>query len=189
MTGLRLQTERLIIEPLGEADIPAFLAYRRRPEVARYQSWSDDYSDDDARLLVNGQPRQLLPAAGEWLQLALRARAASDREPGLMIGDVAIGADAVQPATFELGVTIDPAHQRDGYAREALWAVVHALMGTHGAHRVVMHGDARNEPVLRLMRRLGLRHEGTILEGDWFKGEWTTLERFALLEREWREGQ
>ena len=48
-----------------------------------------------------------------------------------------------------------------------------------------MQGDARNDPVLRLMRRLGLRHEGSILEGDWFKGEWTTLERFALLRREW----
>jgi len=35
------------------------------------------------------------------------------------------------------------------------------------------------------MQRLSLRHEGSVLEGDWFKGEWTTLERYALLRREW----
>ena len=49
-----------------------------------------------------------------------------------------------------------------------------------------MQGDARNGAVLALMRRLGLRHEGAIVEGDWFTGEWTTLERFALLRREWQ---
>jgi RimJ/RimL family protein N-acetyltransferase len=48
-----------------------------------------------------------------------------------------------------------------------------------------MQGDARNAAVLALMRRLGFRHEGSIVEGDWFKGEWTTLECFALLRREW----
>jgi RimJ/RimL family protein N-acetyltransferase len=31
-----------------------------------------------------------------------------------------------------------------------------------------------------------MRHEGAAVDGDWFKGEWTTLERFALLRREWR---
>lgn len=46
---------------------------------------------------------------------------------------------------------------------------------------------ATNEPVLRLVGRLGLRHEGSAVEGDWFKGEWTTLVRFALLAREWRD--
>ncbi|GAA1693064.1 hypothetical protein GCM10009792_11180 [Microcella alkalica] len=51
---------------------------------------------------------------------------------------------------------------------------------------VVMQGDARNEPVLVLMRQLGLRHEGSLVEGDWFKGEWTTLERFVIFDREWR---
>jgi len=35
-------------------------------------------------------------------------------------------------------------------------------------------------------RRLGMRQEASYVESEWFKGEWTTLLVFALLEREWR---
>lgn len=104
----------------------------------------------------------------------------------MLVGDVAVGADGEQPDSFELGVTLAPAHHGKGYAREALDVVLRALMDERGAHRVVRQGDARNAPVLALMKRLGLRHEGTVLDGEWFKGEWTTLERYALLDREWR---
>ncbi|MFP5290120.1 MAG: GNAT family N-acetyltransferase, partial [Actinomycetes bacterium] len=156
--------------------------YRRELEVARYQSWSADYLVAEAEALVAGQPGSGWPEPGEWVQLGLHLADGTD----VLIGDVAVGADAEQPATFELGVTLASAHQGQGYAREALEVVLARLMDERGAHRVVMQGDARNAPVLALMRRLGLRHEGTILEGDWFKDEWTTLERFALLDHEWR---
>jgi len=183
--GFVLRTERLEISPLAESDLEAFVAYRRDPDVARYQSWLPDYSLADARSLLAAQPGTTLPGPGGWVQLALRPLS-TVRGSTTLIGDVAIGTDAVQPDTYELGVTLAPAHQGNGYAREALTAVVDALMDAHGAHRVVMQGDARNASVLCLMRRLGLRHEGTVLERDWFKGEWSTLERFAVLAREWR---
>ncbi|MFN4001225.1 GNAT family N-acetyltransferase [Microcella sp.] len=179
-----LVTPRLEISPLDVADVPAFVAYRRVPAIARYQSWESDYSTGDAEALVAAQPASGIPQPGEWVQLGLRATSGADR-PRVLVGDVAVGADASQPHSYELGVTLAPAHHGRGYAAEALRAVIDWLMAERGAHRVVMQGDARNTAVLALMRRVGLRHEGTILEGDWFKGEWTTLERFALLRREW----
>lgn len=183
--GLLLRTERLEISPLAEADLEAFVAYRRDPDVARYQSWTPDYTQTDARSLLAAQPSTTLPVPGDWVQLALHPVGLS--QGMTLIGDVAIGTDPVQPDTYELGVTLAPAHHGQGFAREALAAVLEALFAAHGAHRIVMQGDARNAAVLRLLRRLGLRHEGAVLEGDWFKGEWTTLERFALLRREWQE--
>lgn len=182
--SLVLVTSRLEITPISPADLSAFVAYRRDPEVARYQSWDTDYSIADAEALVAAQPVSGIPEPGEWVQLGLRAARASDG-PRLLVGDVAVGADAEQPDSYELGVTLSTRHQGAGYAAEALTAVIDWLMADRGAHRIVMQGDARNTAVLALMRRLGLRHEGSILEGDWFKGEWTTLERFALLRREW----
>ena len=181
-----LLTERLEITPLEQADTAAFTAYRQHPEVARYQSWVVEFSAADAEALVRAQPPSGVPEPGEWVQLGLRARAAAHGRR-VLVGDVAVGADAVQPDTFELGVTLAPEHQGQGYAGEALAAVIDWLMRERGAHRVHMQGDARNLAVLTLMRRLGLRHEGTLLEGDWFKGEWTTLERYGLLRREWLE--
>lgn len=178
-----LRTERLLISPLTAADLPLFVAYRRDEEVARYQSWSPEFSYDDGETLVATQPTTVVPTDGQWLQLALRR--SGEFGPPTLIGDVAMGADPHQPDTYELGITLAREHQKSGYALEALTAVIDWLMRDQSAHRIVMQGDARNTAVLALMRRLGLRHEATVLEGDWFKGEWTTLERYALLRREW----
>ncbi len=41
-------TERLRLRPFEAADLPAFVAYRRHPDVARFQSWSTTYSIADA---------------------------------------------------------------------------------------------------------------------------------------------
>ncbi|MBX9470719.1 GNAT family N-acetyltransferase [Microcella sp.] len=180
---MHLATERLDISPLTAAEAQAFADYRREPDVARYQSWHTDFSLADAEALIREQPRLGFPAAGEWVQYGLRLRSGT---VSTLVGDVAVGADAAQPDTYELGVTLDPRHQGSGYAAEGLEAIIHGLMADHGAHRIVMQGDARNTAVLTLMRRLDLRHEGSVVEGDWFKGEWTTLERFALLRREWQ---
>ncbi len=183
--ALALRTDRLEISPLVRADTETFAEYRREPAVARYQSWTSDFTVANAEAIVAAQPMTDVPAAGEWIQLGLRA-AIGNSSKRTLIGDVAVGCDTVQPSTYEVGVTLASAYQGAGYASEALRCVIDWLMRECRAHRIVMQGDARNTSVLDLMRRLGLRHEGTVLEGDWFKDEWTTLERFALLHREWQ---
>ena len=177
---MRLTTQRLRIEPLAEADIDAFAAYRRDPAIARYQSWETSYSAADAARLVAGQPTTELPAAGDWLQLALHAA-----DDGRLVGDVAVHRLADQPDTFEIGVTLAPAAHGRGLAGEALTAVVDALFAVHGAHRVIATCDARNDAVRALLARIGLRQESHQVEADWFKGEWTTVDGFAVLATEW----
>ena len=138
-------TERLELSPLSESDIPLFVGYRRHPDVARYQSWSTDFSVADAEALIAGLPRVGLPTAGEWVQLGARAlvTGASAR---LLVGDVAIQRDVEQPHTFELGMTLAREHQRVGYALEALHGVIGWLMRDHDAHRIIMQGDASGLP-------------------------------------------
>ncbi|MEO6200543.1 MAG: GNAT family protein [Cryobacterium sp.] len=188
-----LLTERLSIAPLGDADAAAFARYRQDPDVARFQSWSTDFSAADASGLLAGQPPGALPAAGGWLQLAVRSRDRAGRpgdEPGdrtgALLGDVAVHAVADQPDTMELGVTFAREHQGRGYATEAVLAVLGDLFERHGVHRVIAHCDARNDAVGALLRRVGMRQEAREIEADWFKGEWTTLDSYALLAREWR---
>jgi RimJ/RimL family protein N-acetyltransferase len=54
-------------------------------------------------------------------------------------------------------------------------------------HRVFAEADDRNVPVRRLLERLGFRCEARLVEADWFKGEWSTLRLYAMLNREWHE--
>ena len=129
--------------------------------------------------MIEAQPVGDLPEPGEWTQLAVR-----DRGDGSLHGDVAVRRLPDQPDTFEIGYTLAPRSQHQGLATEAVRRVLDFLFTEAGAHRVVAFADARNSQSIRLLQRLGLRHESTNVEGDWFKGEWTTLEGYALLARE-----
>ncbi len=174
-----LTTSRLAIEPLQSGDVDAFVAYRRDPEVARWQGWTPDYSESDARLLVATQPATELPDRGGWIQLAVRAARGA-----MLHGDVAVHVLDDQPDTYEIGVTLAPASQGRGIGSEAVACVLHYLFADAGAHRVIAFCDARNEPVARLLRRIGMRQESRQLDADFFKGEWTTLDGYAVLARE-----
>lgn len=172
-------TARLVLSPLVTSDIAAFVAYRRDPDVARWQSWEPTYAEEDARELVAGQPTAGLPDPGRWLQLGIR-----DRATRQLLGDVAVHCLADQPATYEIGITLAAASQGRGVATEAVGAVLQHLFTTAGAHRVVASCDSRNQPVARLLQRLGMRHESRAVDGDFSKGGWTTLDGYAVLARE-----
>jgi RimJ/RimL family protein N-acetyltransferase len=177
--SLPLVTDRLLIDPLTVADAAAFAAYRSDPDVARYQSWEAPYGRDAAERALAANPAGW-PAPGGWAQLAIR-------EAGEVRGDVAVHAvdDPVMPGTVEVGVTLAPAAQGRGIATEALHAVVDACFAG-GAHRVFAVCDARNAPVARLLARLGLRREARLVDAEWWKGEWTTADTWAVLAGEWR---
>jgi RimJ/RimL family protein N-acetyltransferase len=136
----------------------------------------------DAERFLASQEDVELGAPGAWVQLA-----AIDRRTGALCGDCAVRVVSDQPDTAEVGVTLAPAHQGSGLATEALAAVVAELFEHHGLHRVYAEADDRNVAVHRLLERLGFRCEARLVEADWFKGEWSTLRVFGLLDREWAD--
>jgi RimJ/RimL family protein N-acetyltransferase len=181
MSAIEIVTERLSLRPFQVDDLEAFVAYRSDPEVARYQSWDSPYPMAAAESFLSSQRELVFGQPGEWLQLAIVDRASS-----AVCGDCAVRVATDQPATAEIGVTLAQASQGKGLAIEALTAVVAELFERRGMHRVVAEADDRNVPVRRLLERLGFRCEARLVEADWFKGEWSTLRLYALLDREWR---
>lgn len=175
-------TPRLQLRRFGPADLPAMVAYRSDPAVARYQSWTPEWSMTDAEAFLQTDQATPLGTRGTWTQVALVQRAT-----GALCGDLALHFVGAQPDTVELGVTLAPAAQGRGLAAEALRAVVSWLFAAHGTHRVLAQADARNAAVRRLLARVGLRQEAELREADWWKGEWTTLCIYAVLAREWNE--
>jgi len=178
-----LMTPRLWIDPLTVSDIDEFVAYRQDPDVARFQSWEPSYDVDDAHRLIAAQAHGFPPEMGFWLQLGVRTR--PDKT---LLGDVAIHT-LEQANTYELGVTLAAESQSRGIATEALQALLTVLFIEFDAHRVVAFCDTRNQRVASLLRRLGMRQESRQLEAEYLKGEWTTVDGYALLAGEHRSSR
>lgn len=151
------------------ADLDEFVAYRRNETVARYQSWDVDYSLEQGRSLIASQIGITFPARGNWLQLGLR-----NREDGHLVGDVAIHNLGESEASVEIGFTISKPYQGKGFAKEAVSEVM-AHLREHNIPKFVASTDARNEPSIALLTRLGFSQ---IAERTWteqFKGELVTV--------------
>ena len=162
MTAMQaIVTERLELRLLTHADVPAFAAYRRDPDVARYQSWDTSYTTADGEELVAAQHGVAFGSPGPWVQVA-----AIERATRTLCGDCAVRVATDQPRTAEVGVTLAPGWQGRGLATEALGAVVTRLFEQHDLHRVYAHADDRNLPVHRLLERLDFRCEARLVEAD-----------------------
>ena len=155
-------TERLVLRPFRAADLPAFVAYRSDPDIARYQGWDASFSMADAERFLAEEEAVEFGMPGVWTQLA-----AVDRVDGTLHGDCAACISADEPASAEIGVTFARASQGRGYATEALTALLTTLFDEHGIERVHAECHRRNGAVHALLERVGLRREAITDDPDW----------------------
>jgi RimJ/RimL family protein N-acetyltransferase len=175
-----VRTSRLVLRTLRPDDAGAVHAYRSLPEVARYVP----FEPMDPGLIGER-------LAGRWSLTRVNEEGAlvvgfERVDTGELIGDLTLMLVSTEHRGGEIGWLLHPAHGGHGYATEAARSGL-ALMFGGGLHRVVARVDARNGPSLRLCERLGMRREATLVENEWFKGEWSDEVDYALLEHEWAE--
>jgi RimJ/RimL family protein N-acetyltransferase len=178
-----LSSERLLLRNLEPCDAAGLSGYRSLPEVARFQSWST-FDLDDAQRLVSEQAGCQPGVPGTWFQFAI-----VEKTSGSIMGDCGLHCLSDDPHQMELGITLDPRHQKRGYATEALSCVLDFVFTTLAAHRVSAITDAANLRAASLFRRLGFRQEAHFIEHRWYKSAWNSEFVFALLHREWIERQ
>ena len=167
-----VRTERLTLRRFRPDDAEAFAAYRSDPEVARFQSWDAPLPLAEAQQKVS-EFAQGDPEAAGWFQYAVDL-------DGVLIGDLGLNRHE-NLMQAELGFTLAPAYQGQGYASEAVRGLLHHLFVERELHRVSAECDVRNTASARLLERVGFTREGLRLSNTWFKGEWTDDVLFGLL--------
>jgi RimJ/RimL family protein N-acetyltransferase len=174
-----IKTSRLLLRHLQLEDTEAVLSYRMDPEVARYQSW-EPQSIEEVSAFIRTQQAVKINTPGTWFQLAI-----TRVDNGQVIGDLGLHFPEGDERQSEIGFTLAPAYQGQGYASEAVRAVLTYLFETLKKHRVFASADPRNLSSIKLMQRVGMRQEGHLVESLWFKGAWADDVLFAILEKEW----
>ena len=153
---MEIVTARLRLDALCPEDAAALFAYRAAPEVARYQGWKPT-SVAEATRFIEAQQGVAPDTLGVWWQRAIRLR-----DTGELIGD--LGLHFLDDATVELGISLAPAHQRRGHAREAVEVMFDFVFGGLHKQRLVALVDPRNGPCIRLLEGLGMRR--TVVQAD-----------------------
>lgn len=182
-----LRTARLEIRPLEDADLDAVWEFRRLPEVNRWlgrapatrEEFHETYSDPARRAMTfvivlpdadGGAPTiigdLMIKIEDAWAQVEVAEQAAATEA--------------------ELGWVLAPSYTGQGYAAEAVGAVIDLCFGAFGLRRVHAGCFAANEPSWRLMERLGMRREESSRRTALHRsGEWMDGLNYGLLAEEW----
>lgn len=180
---LPLTTTRLLLRRFAEADWPAYRGYRGLDEVYAYLY---RHPPDAAALREAFSKMLAAPFAddGDWLQLA-----AVRREDDQVLGEVLLKMARREARQAEVGYMFHPRFAGNGYASEAVAAIIGLGFAHFGFHRIFARIDTENRASVALVERLGLRREAHLVENDCFGGRWGSEYVYAVLSPEWTGGE
>ncbi len=178
-----IRTKRLLLRPLTEADAGDVAAYQSRPDVVRYLPWPVRNAAESREHTLTRAGFTRLGDDGDGLILAVELLG-SGSAPGPVIGDLSVLLKDRENAQIAVGWVLHPDWHGRGFATEAATAVLDLAFGELGAHRVFAELDPRNEASAALCLRLGMRLEAHFVENEFFTGEWSDLQVFAILARD-----
>lgn len=176
-----LRTARLVLRTMTSDDVDDVHAYQSRADVCRYLMFEPRTRDEVADKLDKYARALTLSGDGDFWQLAVERAC----ERGHVIGNAYFKLESVANASGEIGWTLHPDFEGQGYMTEAASAVLEIAFAQIGLHRVMADLDARNIASAALCERLGMREEAHFVEDLWFKGGWADTAIYAILDREW----
>lgn len=175
-----LTTERLALRIMTDADVDVVHSYQSLEEVARFELFEPRDRATVAEKIDKWKDATRLEIDGDYIQFAVVRR-----DTDQLIGELYFTIKSVVNQNAEIGWTLHPEQQGQGFATEAANAVLDLAFSVMKLHRVSADLDPRNEASVRLCERLGMRLEAHFIEDLWFKGDWGDTGIYSILDREW----
>lgn len=176
------QSARLIARRFYPRDLEAFCAMRADSAVAKFQSWQSFSLAEAREFLAWAASRN--PGDPGWFQFALEHRSSAT-----FIGDCGLKILEHDNRLAQIGYTVGKPHWNQGYASEAITALVAYAFRTFDIHRITASADPRNAASCRVLEKAGFTREALFRQSEWFKGEWADDAVYAILRVEHRPGR
>jgi RimJ/RimL family protein N-acetyltransferase len=174
MNSVLIETPRLQLGQLSESDIPELVPLIGAREVAATTlRIPHPFEEKHAREFLAGVPKE------NELRLGIRLRA-----DARLVGGMGLHPDA-QHNRAELGYWIGFPHWGNGYATEAAQAVVRYGFEHFKLNRIFAGHFGHNSESGKILRKIGMKHEGCMRQHVLKWGEYVDLEMYAILLEEW----
>ena len=173
-----IDTERLRVRRVTEADIPALFDINGDPEVTKFLPYPTWHSLTDGEAWFRRM--QVIQDGGAALQFVV-----ADQRSDKAVGTCLLFRHDEGSARAELGYVLARACWGRGYMHEALGALVACAFTTMGLRRLEAEVDPRNAASGRLLQVLGFVREGLLRQRWVDRGEAHDVEAYGLLKQEW----
>lgn len=169
-----LETERLSLRQMTEADAPTVHFLRSDDVVMRYIDRPRAQSLEDAKAWMDKVEDLRLNDEGVVWGIYLKG------EPR-MVGNILLWSFKPEAARAEVGYVMHPDFQRRGIIGEALDCILDYAFDTIGLNGVEADIQPGNEASINLVLKKGFRKEAHFREYYFFNGEFKDLAIYCLL--------
>ncbi len=177
----RLETERLILRSFIESDdVRMFENWASREIVTKYLSWFPHKNIEETRSIIR-----------EWIeedknpdryQWAIVLKSTNE-----VIGSIGVVRQNENVKSAEMGYCIGNDFWHQGYTSEALARVLRYLFEEIGYNRITALHDVNNPNSGAVMRKCGMKFEGTLRESGLTKeGLPMSVSIYSILKSDWK---
>ncbi len=151
-----LETKRLIVTALTLERLHAAIGDRDLLGRLLEADIPDDWPNSEFGGFLPVLAQQILeePALGEWMGLIIR------KHERVLVGDVGFKGLPDAEGAVEIGYSIVPAYQGNGYASEATQAMVNWAFGHESVRRVTANCLNDNRASIRVLQTVGMTQIG-----------------------------
>ena len=174
----RLETPRLILRRLEMRDAPDLFDYSRDPQVAKHVLWDAQTSVSESRAYVRYMLRRY--RAGEPASWGIE-----EKETGRVVGTIGYMWYQRDNNACEVGYSLARRRWNRGYMTEALAEVLRFSFEELGVHRVEAQHEVENAASGAVMRKCGMRKEGTLRGRLYNKGRYVDVDLYAMLREDY----
>ena len=174
----RLETERLILRKMCIEDAEDMYSYARLAEVTKYLTWNPHPNVYYTRNYLEYVATRY--AAGEFFDWAV-----IEKKTGRMIGTCGFTRFNYSSNSAEVGYVINPDFRGNGYAVEALRAVVDFGFKILGVRRIEANYMEGNTSSRRVMDKIGMCYEGMHRSSMLVKQEYKNICVCSILSNEY----
>ena len=172
-----LESERLLLRRLCMRDAPDIYDYSRDAEVARHVLWSAHTSPAESRSYIRYMLRRYrLGEPSSWGIVW--------KETGRVIGTIGFMWIQEENASAEVGYSLARPFWNRGIMTEALSMVLDFGFRRLGLNRIEAQHETDNPASGAVMRKAGMRYEGTLRQRLCNKGKFVDVALYAALRSE-----
>lgn len=177
-----LHTKRLLIRRLAMRDAADLFDYCRDPEVARHVLWDAHLSISESRAYIRYMLKKY--RMGEPSSWGIEHLAS-----GRVIGTIGYMWYQRDNNSAEVGYSLSRKYWNQGLMTEALKAVIDYSFDTLKLHRVEAQHELANPASGAVMKKAGMRYEGTLRGRLYNKGKYVDVALYAILSSDRHKAQ
>lgn len=173
-----LRTDRLIIRRMNMHDAEDIFEYSSDPEVARHVLWSAFTNIAEAKAYIRYSMRKY--RSGEPASWCIEI--ADEKK---VVGTIGYMWWQKDNSAVEVGYSLSRRYWNKGIMTEALREVIRYSFAECGIHRLEAQHETTNPASGAVMRKCGMRHEGTLRGRLNNKGKYVDVELYSILRDEY----